>query len=73
MSPEFTQVFQLPLAEKLQLVEALWDSIAQTPEEIPVSDWQKEELTRRKASYLQNPDAAASWEMVQARIRSGLV
>jgi putative addiction module component (TIGR02574 family) len=71
MNPEFTQIFELPLSEKLQLLEDLWDSIAQTPEQIPVLDWQKEELAKRKANYLQNPDSGSSWEEVKERIRNG--
>ena len=70
MNAEFTQIFELTLSEKLQLVEDLWDSIAQVPEQIPVLDWQKEELARRKAAYLQNPDSGRSWEAAKKRIRS---
>ena len=69
MSAEFSQIFELTLSEKLQLVEDLWDSIAEVPEQLPVLDWQKEELSRRKAAYLQNPDAACSWEAAKERIR----
>ncbi len=68
MNAEFTQIFELALSEKLQLVEDLWDSIAQ--EQIPVLDWQTEELAKRKAAYLQNPDSGCSWETVKERIRS---
>jgi putative addiction module component (TIGR02574 family) len=70
MNTEFTQIFELTLSEKLQLLEDLWDSIAQTPAQIPVLDWQKEELAKRKAAYLQNPDSGSSWEAVKDRIRS---
>ncbi len=70
MNTEFTQIFELTLSEKLQLVEDLWDSIAEVPEQIPVLDWQKEELARRKAAYLQNPDSGRSWEAAKERIRS---
>lgn len=70
MSVEFSQVFELALSEKLQLLEDLWDSIASNPEQIPVLDWQKEELTRRKAAYMKNPAAGSSWEAVKERIRS---
>lgn len=38
MNIEFAQVFELTLSEKLQLLEDLWDSIAQVPEQIPVLD-----------------------------------
>jgi putative addiction module component (TIGR02574 family) len=71
MNPEFAQIFELPLSEKLQLLEDLWDSIAQTPEQIPMLDWQKEELAKRKANCLQNPDSGSSWEEVKERIRNG--
>lgn len=70
MNPELTQVFELTLSEKLQLVEDLWDSIASVPDQIPVLDWQKEELAKRKANYLQNPGSGSSWEAVKERIRS---
>ena len=71
MNTEFPQVFGLPFSEKLQLLEDLWDSIAQDSEQIPILDWQKEELARRKAAYLNNPDSGSSWEAAKERIRSG--
>lgn len=63
-------VFDLSPAEKLQLVEDLWDDLAATPADIPVPDWHKEELARRKASLKDNPDSLVSWEEVKAQIRS---
>jgi putative addiction module component (TIGR02574 family) len=71
MNAEFTQVFELTLSEKLQLLEDLWDSIALNPDQIPVLDWQKEELARRKAAYVQNPGSGSSWDEAKARIRGG--
>jgi putative addiction module component (TIGR02574 family) len=71
MNTEFTQVFELTLSEKLQLLEDLWDSIAQAPEQIPVLDWQKEELAKRKDAYLLNPSSGSSWEAAKERIRNG--
>ncbi len=71
MNTEFTHVFELTLSEKLQLLEDLWDSIAQVPEQIPVLDWQIEALAQRKAAYLQDPNLGSSWEAVKERIRNG--
>jgi putative addiction module component (TIGR02574 family) len=68
MNPVFTELSSLSRAEKLQLVEDLWDEIATIPAALPVLDWQKQELARRKAEYLQNPDIGNSWEDVKARI-----
>jgi putative addiction module component (TIGR02574 family) len=63
-------VFDLSPSEKLQLVEDLWDDLAATPEVIPVHDWQKEELDRRKANLLANPASGLNWEEVKRRVRS---
>ena len=41
-------MFDLSPAEKLQLVEDLWDDLAVAPDKVPVHDWQKAELVRRK-------------------------
>jgi len=43
--------------ETLQLVEDLWDDLAVTPESVPVHDWQKEELARRKANLAKSGES----------------
>jgi putative addiction module component (TIGR02574 family) len=63
-------VFDLSPSEKLQLVEDLWDDLAANPETVPVHDWQKEELARRKANLLSNPASGLSWDEVKRRVRS---
>ncbi len=72
INTSIAQVFELTLSEKLQLLEDLWDSIALDPEQIPVLEWQKEELDRRKSTYLQNPTSVTSWDVVKEKIRKGL-
>jgi putative addiction module component (TIGR02574 family) len=63
-------IFDLTPPEKLQLVEDLWDDLAATPAEVPVHDWQKDELARRKANLMDNPAAGLSWDDLNSRIRS---
>ena len=70
MNPNLTSIFDLSPSEKLQLVEDLWDDLASTPEAVPVHEWQKEELDRRKANLLNNAASGLSWEEVQRRVRS---
>ena len=65
-----TSIFELTPSEKLQLVEDLWDDLAATPEAVPIHDWQKEELARRKANLMQNPASGLTWEEVKQRVRS---
>jgi putative addiction module component (TIGR02574 family) len=54
-SPLPAAVRELPFAEKLQLVESLWDDLARSPERIPLSDALKAELDRRYQDYLPIP------------------
>ncbi len=70
MSLDSGSVFDLTPAEKLQLVEDLWDDLAVTPEAIPIQPWQAEELARRKANLQASPSSGLSWDEVQRRIRS---
>jgi putative addiction module component (TIGR02574 family) len=63
-------VFDLIAAVTLQLVEDLRDDLAATPGDVPVHEWQKVELERRKANLMNNPATALSWEAVKRRIRT---
>jgi len=64
-------IFDLSPAEKLQLVQDLWDDLASTPENVPVLDWHKEEIERRVANLKSHPASAVAWEDVKRRIREG--
>jgi putative addiction module component (TIGR02574 family) len=55
MNTEFEQLFKLSRAERLQLVEDLWDSIVQGDAELSVSEEKRAELRRRKERFLQHP------------------
>jgi len=63
-------VFDLSPPEKLQLVEDLWDDLAADPENVPVHDWQLEELARRKANLTSHPASGLPWDKVKRRVRS---
>lgn len=63
-------IFDLTPSEKLQLVEDLWDDLAATPEAVPLHNWQREELTRRKANLVKNPASGLTWEEIKRRARS---
>ena len=70
MNLNAVSIFDLSPPEKLQLVEDLWDDLASIPSEVPVHDWQKEELARRKANLMSNPASGVSWDEVKRRVRS---
>ena len=69
MTPEMSYIEKMTLAERLLLVEDLWDSIARSHEsDLPIPQWQKAELKDRKARYSQNPDSVIPWQEVKRSI-----
>jgi putative addiction module component (TIGR02574 family) len=70
MSVSLEELQKLPLAERLELVEELWDSIARESDQLALTPAQIEELDRRFADYEKNPDEGVPWEEVRDRIRT---
>ena len=70
MNTEFEPRFKLSRAERLQLVEDLWDSIVQEDAELSVSEEKRAELRRRKERFLQDPSSGRTWEEVKQRART---
>lgn len=68
MSAVLHKLESLPIPEQLQLVEDLWDSIALNSANVPMPQWQKDELTRRKRDYVMNPDSGKTWDQVKRNI-----
>ena len=70
MNTEFEPLFKLSRAERLQLVEDLWDSIVQEDAELSVSEEKRAELRHRKERFLQHPSSGRTWEQVEQRART---
>jgi putative addiction module component (TIGR02574 family) len=60
---------RLSLAERILLVEEIWDSIAAEAEGLEVPQSHKDELDRRLAAYHTDPHAGSSWEAVKSRLQ----
>ena len=63
---------RLSISERIQLVEDLWDSIAASGDEIPLTSAEVEELDRRLADLETNPAAEVPWDEVRARVEERL-
>ena len=59
---------QLSLAEKLGLMEALWDDLCRREAEIPVRDWHKERLDERQQQIEEGKAKFVDWETAKERI-----
>ncbi|MFN2513221.1 MAG: addiction module protein [Pyrinomonadaceae bacterium] len=57
---------KLPVAERIALVEEIWDSIAEENGCFELTDAQKEELDRRIKSFQENPHAGRTWEDIKS-------
>lgn len=66
-----TEILELPVAERIRLVELIWDSIAAVPDAVPVSEELKSELDRRLSEFEANPDGGSPWEEIRERIVHG--
>jgi len=68
MTTALQQLESLSVPERVQLVEDLWDSIARSNAQIPIPQWQKDELARRKRDYLRHPELGLPWPKVKQAI-----
>ena len=64
----FGSVLDLPVDQRLRLVQALWDSIVRDPSTLPITDAERAELDRRLEDFKRNPSSGRSWEEVKARL-----
>jgi putative addiction module component (TIGR02574 family) len=60
----------LTVEEKLQLIEELWDSVADDPQAMPLTEAQAEELDRRLDAYRQDGDPGRPWREVLDELES---
>ena len=62
---DLSELLELPADQRLQLVEAIWDSLVEVPEAVPITDEVREELDRRLAAYYDNPASARPWREIK--------
>jgi putative addiction module component (TIGR02574 family) len=58
----------LPLAERIEFVEALWDSIAEEGHDLPLTPEEEAEIDRRLEEHRRNPESAVPWKQVKAEL-----
>ena len=61
-------VHQLTVAERLELIDTLWESLRSNPEHLPVSDEERVLIEERRAEHGRNPESAVQWEDVRAHL-----
>ncbi len=65
------EILELPVQERIQLVELIWESIAAFPQAIKVSNELKSDLSARLLEFERNPEAGYAWDEVKAKLKNG--
>ncbi len=66
-----SDIAEMPLEQRIQLVEDIWDSIAELPEALNVPEWHKGELEKRLERYHADPSQGTPWQEVRDKILKG--
>jgi putative addiction module component (TIGR02574 family) len=70
MSKPDVDIASLNPEERLNLLEELWDSLASTPDAVPLTPAQRAELDRRLDDLDAEGPVGIPWDEVLSRIRS---
>ncbi len=66
-----TDILGMPVQERIQLVELIWDSIAAFPQAIAVSPELEADLRARLVEFEREPEAGYAWDQVKAKLKNG--
>jgi putative addiction module component (TIGR02574 family) len=67
---DMDSIKQLGVAERVRLVQDIWETLQPTAEELPLTEEQRQLIDRRLEEHRRDPDSAIPWEQVEARIES---
>jgi putative addiction module component (TIGR02574 family) len=59
---------QFSVAERIEMIEAIWDTVVDEGQLVPLSDAQRAEVSRRMADRRAAPDDVVSWEDIKQRL-----
>ena len=65
---ELDTLHQLPLKEKLFVMEALWDDLSQVADSLPVPQWHQEVLDERESQIATGSANFIDWETAKREI-----
>jgi putative addiction module component (TIGR02574 family) len=63
---------RMSIAEKLALMERLWDDLSRRPENVPSPPWHGDVLAERIAAVREGHTTFADWDNAKRRLRERL-
>ena len=72
-SAEIQKLLELPVDERMELAQILWESVEPEDETrfLSIPDWQRRILDDRLANIERNPNDEQTWEEVKAELWPG--
>ena len=64
-------ILELPVQERIRLVELIWDSVAAVPEAVEILPALKVELEARLVEFEADPEAGYCWGQVKSHLNDG--
>lgn len=68
MTVDPNELFCLPPAEQLRLIELLWDNLGKSTDPIPLPEWVETEALRRRAEMVADPGIGLNHDAVWSKI-----
>jgi putative addiction module component (TIGR02574 family) len=65
-----TEIHQLSLSEKLQIMEAIWEDLRTQAKDVPVPRWHEELLDARRDAVAQGREEVLDWDDVKRSLRA---
>ena len=62
----------LTIAEKLLLMERLWEDLSSRPSDVPIPEWHGDVLSKRQAAVQEGRTSFVDWESAKKRLRERL-
>lgn len=69
---DLSEILRLSVDQRIDIVQAIWDSVAADTDAVPLTPEQAEELDRRLAEHERNPNDVVEWSEAEKRIRESL-
>ncbi|MDB6005558.1 MAG: hypothetical protein JWR15_2545 [Prosthecobacter sp.] len=71
MTIALEQIKQMPVVQRIQLVEDIWDSMVAEDVDFPMSSAQLAGLEARRAAMVADPSIGIPWGVAKARLLAG--
>jgi putative addiction module component (TIGR02574 family) len=71
MSTQLSEILKLSVSERILLVEAIWDSIANETQNVKpyqLTEEQMQFLEEELEAYRKNPDDVTTWEEIKSKV-----